>query len=111
MAARRRTLYGSAEDLSARTPAELLYDAERQKPGHKKNGAPITDLRRLRRLTMLVEHGYYSRRQCTEEMLDEAVKLAAALLRPAPGVPTIVASPALSGERDIRAPGAPRPLG
>lgn len=106
--------YGDKDELFAKTPHELLIEAE-QPPGKakKKNGQPIGDLRRLRRLTALVEQGYYSRQLCTQEMLDEATRLAAALL-PVPAAPTVGQTPpGASGPRDIRdirAPGAPRPL-
>lgn len=107
--------YGDKDDLFARTPHELLVEAEQPSGKAKKRGGqPIADLRRLRRLTTIVEQGYYSRHLCTPEMLDEATRLAAALLpvatadhapsQPPPGA----AGP--RDVRDIRAPGAPRPL-
>lgn len=104
--------YGDKDDLVAKTPHELLVEAEQPSgKAKKKGGQPIADLRRLRRLTALVEQGYYSRHLCTQEMLDEAARLAAALLPAAtaahaPGQPP----PGAAGPRDIRAPGAPRPL-
>jgi len=102
--------YGDKEEIFAKTPHDLLVDAEHPSSKHKKKGGqPIGDLRRLRRLTALVEQGYYSRRLCTPEMLDEAIQLATALL-PTPAAPQGLPPPGSPGHRDIRAPGAPRPL-
>lgn len=117
---------GEATKLATRTPQEVLSElaARREQPGALAAAEPqpstgaitkplaAAELQKLRRLTALVEQGYYSQRLCTEEMLREAERLALALTQPdgvplPPELPQIPSGPVRA---DIRAPGAPRPL-
>jgi hypothetical protein len=84
--------YGDAAKLLVHTPQELLRDVEERQRSATAATADSgrgrdVDIHRLRRLTALVEQGYYSPRLCTLEMLDEGVKLSAALTQPEEGSP------------------------
>lgn len=65
--------------VAAATPAELLDSLRKS--------AELADAQKrqdLKRLTLLVEEGYYSTRGCTTAMLDEAAELASRVLSSAP---------------------------
>jgi len=101
--------YGDEAQLLTRTPGELLRDVETQKL-HPPVAAGA-ELKQLRRLTALVERGYYSQRVCGEEMLAEATQLAAALVSHSPEGGSAALPSVPAALRDLRGSGAPRPLG
>lgn len=114
-------LCGDESKLVTRTPHEVLAELASRRPAPDQPPPKVTsatkpltpqELQKLRRLTALVEQGYYSQRLCTGEMLAEAERLAVALTQPDGAIPQAELPPVPSGpvRADIRAPGAPRPL-
>lgn len=101
-----QVFYGDASLVQTRTPQDLLRDAvapptaagSTQRP--LRTPVPSHVLASLRRLTELVEEGYYSGRVCSDAMLHESQRLAA-LIAPsnAPAAPS-----------PPRADAAPRPM-
>lgn len=123
-------LLGTESQVQTRTPRELLADFDRlqaalwapahasqtiqpvQPPGAAQPLSAAQIEEKLRALTRMVEEAYYSPRAPTMARLDEAKTLADALLRmpvPTPPPPSANSGRSLTGERALRAPGAPRP--
>lgn len=107
--------YGDAGAVQTRTPQDFLRDAVAPVPSASdgkpsvqsasrplRTPLPAHALGPLRRLTALVEAGYYSRRVCSEEMLQESLRLATELMPEGAPRPAADAAP--------RAESAPRPI-
>lgn len=98
--------YGDAALVQTRTPQDLLRDAVAPQRGTSPTAGPLRApvpahaLVPLRRLTELVEEGYYSGRVCSEAMLKEGQQLAA----------TIAPHAGQAAANVARADAAPRPM-